>query len=261
MDRLPKQGLLGFGDFVLDISSRELRKRGVKVRVRPQPLRVLLLLLERPGEVVARDEFRHRLWPSGVFTDFDHALNRSISMLRDVLSDSAGHPRYIETVPLGGYRFVATVKRKEAGDGSRANVRIAVLPVANVSSDPRLESLADALTESLTDVLTRALSPRASVVALACAGQFKDAKAQLPVVAEALRVEFVITGVLRQRDGGLRLRLELIDIRTQTALWMRCMECPESGDFQDQDTVTGITSAIAQAALRRPGEGPRKVGA
>ncbi len=96
-----------FGQFELDLRTRQLTKNGTKVRLSQQPIQVLSLLLEAPGEIVTREEFRRRLWPSDVFVDFDHGLNKSIQKLRDALGDSAGSPRYIETIPRIGYRFIA----------------------------------------------------------------------------------------------------------------------------------------------------------
>jgi DNA-binding winged helix-turn-helix (wHTH) protein len=91
----------------VDLRTRQLTKNGPKVRLSQQPIQVLSLLLEAPGEIVTREEFRRRLWPSDVFVDFDHGLNKSIQKLRDALGDSAGSPRYIETIPRIGYRFIA----------------------------------------------------------------------------------------------------------------------------------------------------------
>lgn len=97
-----------FGIFELDPSSGELRKDGaMQPRLQEQPLQVLLMLLERPGEVVTRDELRQRLWSSDTFVDFDHGLNTVINKLREVLGDSAANPRFIQTLPRRGYRFIA----------------------------------------------------------------------------------------------------------------------------------------------------------
>lgn len=95
-----------FGQFELDLRTRQLTKKGAKIRLSQQPIQVLSLLLENPGEIVTREEFRRRLWSSDVFVDFDHGLNKSIQKLRDALGDSAGSPRYIETIPRIGYRFI-----------------------------------------------------------------------------------------------------------------------------------------------------------
>jgi Tol biopolymer transport system component/DNA-binding winged helix-turn-helix (wHTH) protein len=99
-----------FGVFELDIDKRELRKNGLRVKLHDQPFRVLALLIERQGEIVSRDELRTALWPADTFVEFDHSLNTAINKIRDALGDSAATPRFIETVPRRGYRFVAPVK-------------------------------------------------------------------------------------------------------------------------------------------------------
>lgn len=101
--------LFRFGVFEVDAQSGDVRKRGVRVRLQPQVLRVLELLLTQRGQVVTRDEFRERLWPSDTFVDFDHGLNKAVNRLREVLGDSADSPRFIETLPKRGYRFIASV--------------------------------------------------------------------------------------------------------------------------------------------------------
>src|ERR671911_1132706 len=98
---------LRFGAFELDVRSRELRKDGVCIRLQEQPFEILRLMLERPGDVVTRDELRQRLWPDGTFVDFEHSLNAAVKRLRSALGDDADNPRYVETIPRRGYRFVA----------------------------------------------------------------------------------------------------------------------------------------------------------
>jgi TolB-like protein/DNA-binding winged helix-turn-helix (wHTH) protein/Tfp pilus assembly protein PilF len=99
-----------FGLFVVDFRAGELLKNGRRIRLQDQPLQVLAMLLEQPGEVVAREELRQRLWPNDTFVDFDHGLNNAINRLRETLCDSAENPRYIETLPRRGYRFVAQLE-------------------------------------------------------------------------------------------------------------------------------------------------------
>src|SRR6201998_2370578 len=103
-------GIFRFGAYEADPGSGELRKSGVRLRVQDQPFQVLLVLLERPTEVVTREELRQKLWPADTFVDFDNGLNTAIKKLRDVLGDSDGGPRSIETLPRRGYRFIADVK-------------------------------------------------------------------------------------------------------------------------------------------------------
>jgi TolB-like protein/DNA-binding winged helix-turn-helix (wHTH) protein/Tfp pilus assembly protein PilF len=107
------RGRLRFGVFELDLRSGELRKHGLRVRLQEQPFRLLEMLLERPGEVVTREELQKRLWPADTFVDFDHGLNKAINKIREALGDSAESPRFVETVSRRGYRFLAEVKDSE----------------------------------------------------------------------------------------------------------------------------------------------------
>lgn len=109
MTQMLTENRVRFGLFELDLRARQLTKNGARIRLAQQPIEVLSLLLERAGEIVTREELRQRLWPSDVFVDFDHGLNKSIQKLRDALGDSASSPRYIETIPRVGYRFIAPV--------------------------------------------------------------------------------------------------------------------------------------------------------
>ena len=104
-----------FGVFEADLRSRELRKSGIRIKLHDQPFQILAMLLERPGELVTREEIRKKLWPGETFVDFDHSLNNAVNRLRDGLGDSADSPRFIETLPRRGYRFIGTVYRIEPG--------------------------------------------------------------------------------------------------------------------------------------------------
>jgi DNA-binding winged helix-turn-helix (wHTH) protein len=98
-----------FGSFEVDLATRELRRNGVRLRVQPQPVTVLAALLERPGDLITREELRSKLWPGNVFIDFDHALNKAVSKLREALGDAGDQPQFIETLAGRGYRFIAPV--------------------------------------------------------------------------------------------------------------------------------------------------------
>jgi len=111
---------LQFGVFEVDLRAGELRKHGVRVRLQEQPFQVLTMLLERPGETVTREELRSRLWAADTFVDFDHAVNKAVNRIRDVLNDSATSPRFVETVARRGYRFIAEVRAVE-GSPARAD--------------------------------------------------------------------------------------------------------------------------------------------
>ena len=107
--------IVRFGTFEADLGARELRKGGVRIKLQGQPFEVLAMLLERPGEVVPREELRQRLWSTDTFVDFDAGVNTAINRLREALGDSAENARFIETVPRRGYRFIAHVE----AEGSR----------------------------------------------------------------------------------------------------------------------------------------------
>ena len=119
----PARRPLRFSSFELDPQSGELRKAGVLVGLQEQSLKVLVELLERPGDLVTREQLRQRLWPNGTFVDFEHGLNAVINRLRETLGDSAESPRFIQTVPRRGYRFIAPVEGGVAVTGSGARNR------------------------------------------------------------------------------------------------------------------------------------------
>jgi DNA-binding winged helix-turn-helix (wHTH) protein len=145
IEHSPSASLL-FGPFAVNADTGELRKRGVRVRLSGQPFQILLLLLANPGGLVTRDELRERLWSDGTFVDFEHGVNAAINKLRRALGDSAEHPRYIETVPGRGYRFIGGLERApdavppaggshpEASSDRRSNRRLTVAAIAAVSS-------------------------------------------------------------------------------------------------------------------------------
>ena len=105
----PLDSVVRFGAFELDLRTGELRKAGVRINLPDQPFQVLKTLLDRPGELVTREELRQRLWSAETFVDFEHGLNAAVRRLRDALGDSADVPRFVETLPRRGYRFIAPV--------------------------------------------------------------------------------------------------------------------------------------------------------
>jgi len=109
-----------FGLFEVDLQARELRKSGVKIKLNEQPFQVLTVLLERPGEVITREELQTRLWPADTFVDFDLSLNGAVKKLRTALGDESDNPRFVETLYRRGYRFIAPVSGQVANAGNGA---------------------------------------------------------------------------------------------------------------------------------------------
>jgi DNA-binding winged helix-turn-helix (wHTH) protein/Tfp pilus assembly protein PilF len=110
MEQAPSSPMLKFGPYLVDLAAGEVRKNGSRIRLQEKPLRVLALLAERQGQLVTREELKKHLWPEDTFVDFETGLNTAVSKLRDALSDSAETPRYIETIPRRGYRFISPVE-------------------------------------------------------------------------------------------------------------------------------------------------------
>lgn len=131
----PPPGLLRFGAFEVDLEAEELRKNGRKLKLGGQPFQVLAMLLERPGEVVTREDLQQKLWPDGTFVDFDHSLNTAINKIREVLGDSAEDPRFVETIPRKGYRFIAPLEGPRIKTALRAATTSAGSPERSGEDD------------------------------------------------------------------------------------------------------------------------------
>lgn len=144
-----------FGPFELDVRSRELRTGTACIRLQEQPFEILRLMLERPGEVVTRDDLRQRLWPDGTFVDFEHSLNAAIKRLRAALGDEADNPKFVQTLPRRGYRFIGALDGAATEPAAGLpRVRLAVLPFSNLSEE------AEYFTDGLTDEMISQLGQR-----------------------------------------------------------------------------------------------------
>jgi DNA-binding winged helix-turn-helix (wHTH) protein len=124
-------GSIHFGFFELDVRAHELRRDGRVVRLQEQPFHILRMLVERPGEIVLREEIRKQLWPNDIMVEFDQGINAAVKRLRDALRDSADKPRYIETIPRQGYRFICPVEALEHGPAGVLETAAALAPIAN----------------------------------------------------------------------------------------------------------------------------------
>jgi DNA-binding winged helix-turn-helix (wHTH) protein len=132
-----KPAIARFGSFEVDLKTGELRKSGIRLRLPDQAFQILNLLLENSGELVSREDLRLRLWSGDTFVDFERGLNRAVNKLREALCDSADVPRFIETVPRRGYRFIAPLlkERRDPADRASSDVprSLAIVPFNNAS--------------------------------------------------------------------------------------------------------------------------------
>ena len=213
----PAGEIVRFGEFEVDFRAGELRKQGAKVKLQEQPFQILQVLVQRPGEIVTREELRQKIWPSDTFVDFDHGLYNAIKRLREALGDDAEKPRYIETLPRRGYRFIG--KREAATPAPASRIQsLAVLPLENLSRDPEQEYFVDGLTEALITSLAKISVLR--VVSRTSAMQYKGVhNKSLREIARELGVDGIVEGTVLRSGSQVRISTQLINATTDTHLW------------------------------------------
>jgi len=245
---------LRFGNFEIDLSCRELRKHGLRIRLAEKPFRVLELLLERPGQVVTRSALREKLWPD-THVGYDHSLNTAVNTLRELLGDTAQNPRYIETLPRLGYRFISPVVRPEAVDAAAAKKALVVLPFEHLSANADHEFFADGLTDETISCVSQLDPRRLGVIARTSSMQYKRTKKSILEIASELNVHWILEGTVRWSANGVRVTAQLIQAPEQTHVWSSSFD-RELGD------PLAIQSDVAQEiglALTREILGTRSV--
>lgn len=246
-----------FDVFEMDVSARELRKAGARVKLQEQPWLVLLALLERAGQLVTREELRQHLWTTDTFVDFDHSLNVAINKIRDALDDAAGAPRFIETIPRRGYRIIVPVERvpdspSQSNDANttkgaphpgmrlaavaivlilaaavfagarlrwleRSVPTIAVLPLKNLSTNPETDYFADGLSDQITYDLS--VIQGLEVKSRTSSFLFKGHESSVRDIGRQLQVDFVLEGTVLREGQRLRLTASLVRVSDDVRLW------------------------------------------
>jgi TolB-like protein len=233
-----------FGTFEVSLQSRELRKHGMRMRLEEKPFQILEMLLECAGRVVTRRMLRERLWPDTV-VGYEHGLNTAVNKLRDLLGDSARSPRFIETLPRLGYRFIAPVsnppKQSTLEGGKRM---LLVLPFESLCGDDEQEFFAEGLTEETISQLGQLDPRRLGVIARTAAVQYKAAKKSIGEIAAELHVDLVLEGSVRCDGRRVRITGQLIEARDQTHVWSASYD----RDLRDVlDVQTGVAGQIGKA--------------
>jgi TolB-like protein/DNA-binding winged helix-turn-helix (wHTH) protein len=262
-----KREVRRFGVFEVDLQSRELRRNGVLVRLQEHQFEMLAALLERPGEVVTREEISARLWKDGTFVDYEAGLNTAAKRLRDALGDTAENPRFVQTLPKRGYRFIAPVEGgPKAGEGRKGRLAwvaigvaavaiaavivwraatpvkitsLAVLPMENLSRDEGEEYLADGMTEAVISSLAQVRSLD-KVISRTSVMQFKGTKTPAPEIARKLGVKGIVEGSVQRQGDRVRVTVQLIDAARDRHLWSRSYD-------RDLRDVLILQSEIARA--------------
>jgi TolB-like protein/DNA-binding winged helix-turn-helix (wHTH) protein/tetratricopeptide (TPR) repeat protein len=286
---LPAAKPINFGTFELDLRSGELRKDGRKIKLQGQPVQILMALLEHPGEIVTREELRQRLWPSDTFVDFEHNLNSAVKRLREAVGDSADNPRFIETLPRHGYRFIApvaelgrTARRPQVSTrtlwlaglvgvmivglvlglyvrGWRQRLlgqvhtvpiqSVAVLPLANLSGKPEEEYFADGMTEELITELGRVRNLR--VISRQSVMQYKGTMTSLSQIANELHVEALVQGSALRAGNRVRITTQLIRAVPEEHLWAESYERDLSDVIDLQREVARDITTQVKVTLSR----------
>lgn len=226
-----------FGPFVLDLEAEVLTRGADRVPLQPQPMTVLALLAARPGELVTRKELQAAVWSDGVFVDFEQGLNWCIKRIREVLGDDAAHPRFIETVPRKGYRFIAPIDAPRPRRSARwpaatvvlaaiciatslhvaapRAVTVVVLPFDNFSGDPRNELTAAAVTDDVINRVGGADPARLKVIDRLTAAKFKRTNECIIHIGRALGADFVVEGAVQRS----RTTAALYRVDDNTQVW------------------------------------------
>lgn len=215
---------LHFGEFELDLGAYELRRRAQPVRLERRPMELLILVVERGGQLVSRADIVERLWGPGVFIDVETGVNTAIRKVRQALGDSSESPSFIETISGKGYRFIAPVTVAQASDPKttapgRARIMLAVLPFENLSSHPEQDYFSDGLTEETISYLGRINPERMGVIARTTSMAYKHTRKSIRQIGMELGVDYVLESSLRREGNLVRITAQLIRVEDQTHIW------------------------------------------
>jgi TolB-like protein/Tfp pilus assembly protein PilF len=254
------QGPLRFGNFQLDLQSGELRRGAARISLQPQPFRVLSLLAAHAGRLVSREEIREQVWPRDTFVDFEQGLNYCIKQIREALGDDARSPRFIETRPRLGYRFIANVEPPAPAASER--LMLAVLPFDDLSGDEQQEFFADGLTEEMIAQLSRLNADRLGVIARTSTMRYKRTDKSIDVISRELGVSYVLEGSVRRAGRRVRVTAQLIQSSDQSHVWadsyernlddMLDLQCEVARAIAQEIQVKLTPNEQARLARRRP---------
>ena len=213
--------ILHFDVFELDADAGELRRNGDRIKLPPQPFKVLELLARRSGEVLTRAEIREKVWSDDTFVDFEQGLNFCIRQIREAVGDSADAPRFIETLPRRGYRFLIPVE-KASVVAPKTMTRLIVLPFRMLRPDPGTDFLAF----SLPDALATALSGLSALVVRSslAASKFANGTFDLKTIAAEADVDLIVTGTLLAANDEIRVTAQLTEAASGTLLCSHSMQ-------------------------------------
>jgi adenylate cyclase len=224
------------GEFVLDVSTYELRKDNQIVKVERRPMELLILLVSHRSELITRDEIVDRLWGRDVFIDIDTSINTVVRKIRRALGDSADNSRYILTVQGRGYRCIAEV------EPITECAVLAVLPFENLEPGREQDYFADGLTEEAIVALGQIDPERLNVIGRTSSMLYRRTKKAIREIGCELGAHYVLENSIRARNGCFRIICRLIRVYDQVQVWTECYD-RESKDLLGLQTELGRTIA------------------
>lgn len=255
--------IVRFDFFEADLAVGQLRKRGIRIHLRDQPFQVLASLLKHPGHLVTREELRQRLWGDEVFVDFDNSLNIAVARLRTALGDSVTHPRFIETLPKRGYRFIGQVSSSVEAEPAK-RIRLAVLPFLNLSGDPAQEYFSDAMTDEVITALAVIAPGQLRVIARTTAMHYKGSNKDVAKIGRDLDIDYLVEGGVRRTEGQVAINVQLIRVEDQTHFFAKKYVADGSDIFTTQGVIAHEIAAqiigpgVDQFRPASPGLGTRR---
>ena len=251
MDATLHSDRLRFRSFELQIRSRELRNGASRIRLQKQPFEILLMMLERPGTLVTRDELRERLWPRGTYVDFEHSLNAAVKRLRNALGDEADNPRFVETLPRQGYRFIGALSDgRDPHQPTPATIRLAVLPFVNLNTGRENGHFADGLTEEVIAQLGQLCGGRIGIISRYSSMVFEEGGGRVRDIGESLRASYLLEGSVRREGDRARIIARLVETAYQTHVWVEWYEARLTDCLSVQKDVAGsIAGSVAMELM------------
>jgi TolB-like protein/Flp pilus assembly protein TadD len=212
--------VLKFDPYELDPDAWELRRRGRAVRLERLPMELLLLLVERRGTLVTRQEIAARLWDPSLFHDLDNGIHTAIRKVRQALNDSAHRPAFVQTVSGKGYRFLAPVTlADERPSSSTRRIAVAVLPFENLTGDTSQDYLSDGLTEDTIAALGNLASARLIVLARTSVMRYKGSRKTAREIAAELAADYLLESTFRRDKRSVRITSRLVRARDEAQVW------------------------------------------
>lgn len=263
MHRTGRNEIVAFAGLEADLTTGVLRRGGVRLPLQEKVFRLLAVLLQRPGEVVRRDDLRRLLWPEGTFVDFDHNINNAVAKLRQTLASAGAGGELIETHGSHGYRFVGSPRRlhaSEARTAANGRVKLAVLPLAPLDGEAGEEHLAAGITEELIAMLGACAPERLGVIARTSVLKYAGTVRSIAQIGRDLHVRLVVEGTVQLIAGRAHVSLQLIEARDQTQLWSSQYDYEAADPLRVQISVAEKAAPrIAELLLERAGKGLERI--